>query len=209
MRKTDSPTTVYTLTIVGTAFVRDPQTALKSEKPYRVQVVMDREQVAEGALSQFAKHWARDNMPAVLPGYVNLYTFGVESCVTSDGKLPHDINLMNQFDLASFISNQEYPIETELYEDVNSLRQAVLLYEQDKPAFSAQQDRSMKLKGKHIQLRKRMRELNPRMEAKEMVYTNIAPGVVLGAVKLEDAPDEEAYVPVSSPSAAKARDAKL
>jgi len=184
---------IYTLTIEGTAFVRDPVTGVKSTKPYTVQVNMDREQVSEGALSQFKRHWAPDNMKHILAGYEGLYEFKITNCVASDGSIPRDLKLMNRFDLLRHINNQEYDIIEELYEDTDALRQAVMDYEADRAAYIAQQEKLMKLHGKSIRLRKRMAELNPPLTPKEAPATNIM-------VTLDPPAVDEPTEPVKQPA---------
>lgn len=96
------------------------------EKPYKVTITMPDTQVEKGALHQFIKHYAPRMMPKIYKDYQNLFTFEIVNAVcTSSEKEATNIQVMPRDCLATFVIDNELPVELELYADADDLRHAI------------------------------------------------------------------------------------
>ena len=182
----------YDVTIAGTAFVRDPNTNNKTTKPYRCTITLNRQQVEAGPVSVFAKHFAPKILPKALPGYVNLETHELVQTVTSNGVPVRDTRLMNRLDMELYIAERGYDIYIDLYQDSDSLRQAIIDIESDPSGFQKNQDKIMGIRKESIDLSKSINLLNPQDEFDFSDPLNIRKKVKVELAPVEEAPEAKA-----------------
>ena len=98
----------------------------KTQKPYRVKVVIPDRIINKGPHHLFVKYYAPKLMPALYPGYDNLYTFEIESATcTDEDKERNTVSIMSREQLLAYIIDNDLPVEAELYPDSADLRQAI------------------------------------------------------------------------------------
>lgn len=134
-------------------------------KPYDITVKMDHAMLKEhGALSAFKNFIAPEVMPIKYPDYQErgLVTFKVVKYKCSHPEVAQDnIHLLDREALVAFIEENEYPITSDLYEDAEGLRQAIMDYEVDPDGYTkvTEPNRARKHGGK-LRLRQIGRQLN-------------------------------------------------
>lgn len=104
-------------------------------KTYDITVPCSHELIQKhGALSAFKNYLAPEAMPLKYPDYQEkgLVTFKiVKSKCDNPELIKNNIHLLDFSGLVLYIEENEYQITTELYEDAETLRQAIEEYEQD------------------------------------------------------------------------------
>lgn len=150
---------VYEVTIGGLYFgSRDGETDLF---PYEVTVVMDQEMVDQGVLSAFCKYYAQDAIGSKHSNYIRYYTHEVRRTVVfgSPDTPITDLSLFNYDQLVAHVAAEELPIETALYEDAGTLRDAIERQKKDPDIFARAQEKLSGRKSKTVKLKSKAREL--------------------------------------------------
>jgi len=151
---------VYEILVEGLYFANDGEKNV--QKTYSVKANIGQKHVEAGALSVFKNLIAPDLMPQQYPDYQGLYTHELKYCrdVNNPDEIPNDPRLMNLPQLVAYIQHNELPIQVNLYADVQDLQQALLDYNDDAEQFLKAQDKRKELRGKDLELKAELAELN-------------------------------------------------
>jgi hypothetical protein len=118
----------------------------KNDLPYKEKKI-----IADSPLSLFRRDYAPIVMPQKYPDYQALQTFEIKSVrSTHPDMLKENIALMNFQSLVNYIEERELEIETGLYDDTGSLRNAIQQYKTDREGFLSIQEQIHKRKGKKV-----------------------------------------------------------
>lgn len=149
----------YLVTIAGQLEYKEDNVEKRAN--YEETVLMDHEQVAEGPVSQFMKHYAPEIFPAKIEGFKRVETHHIVKSVDADDEdAPiEDLNLMNREMLIDYIENEELEIDPSLCEDAESIRQAITDYEDNPEAFLKAQAAKKEKRGADIVLKSKAKEL--------------------------------------------------
>lgn len=137
-----SDDTVYEVEYAGMYYAPDPARQGRLLKPYRVKAKVDKATSDKhGFLSPFVNAIAPKMMPKAFQDYLGLHTHFVEGVknLTHPGQEMEDPTIMGRAQLEEYVENENLPVEVELYQDVDALRQAVIDCEEDEESFKKQQ----------------------------------------------------------------------
>lgn len=153
----------YRFTIGGFFFATDQ--GQNVQKPYEVRGIEMSHKLAikDGALCVFKNDIAPEIMPLLFPGYIGLATHEIREQVCTNPSRKSSIKVMSHADMLRYIDEEEVPVELGLYQDADSLRQALLDWKEDPQGFVDRQAKTMEIKGPSMERRTEARTLNSKL----------------------------------------------
>lgn len=166
MTKHRNPDKQYDVTYKGEYFTT--KDGHQVTEPYEETIKITQKMVnANGPLVPFVRHWAPVHMRQKHKGYTGLATHYIKEAKVSGNpkEAIQDPRLMNHTQMLQHIMEEELPINTVLHADDDSLRQAILDWEdavrkRDEDGFLKQQEKQLSVKKDRIDLRNEVLMLN-------------------------------------------------
>lgn len=136
----------------------------KEYKDYRIQVQLPGSAKGAGFLSVIRNEILSNQiaMQRKFVGWKRFRTHVITDVknLTKGGKQVRELRLMNRAQIVLYIESKGFEIDTDLYETVTDLRQALVDYRADEDAFLAQQEKKRLLSGNVIKIRRQVARLN-------------------------------------------------
>lgn len=146
----------FLVTVEGQYYAR-AQGEIKGKilKNYKIQVILPS---AEGALSIIKHKVLERKLPKIYPDYITYRTHTILEIEDLSGRTKTDkLNMMGKKDIADYVANAGLPVQTETYESILELRQAVVDCETDREGFLKRDKRRLEDR----QLTQTLLALNP------------------------------------------------
>ena len=142
LSKADRDKTKYFITMSGLYFSRSTDGI--TEEPYELKFIMTHKQTETLIPQAFFKHdrEVQTVMKSKYPNFLGRFsTFHVVKAECERPELLADnIHLLNRLELEEYVEDNDLPIEVQLHDDAEQLRQAIKDYKKDKEGFEKQQE---------------------------------------------------------------------
>lgn len=140
----------------------------KAKKPYTIEVRLTEKQAEK--MRSFMRRVALPSLlPRKYPDYKRFRTIEIAKVVDLQaGKgAPKSLELMGLADLKNYIGENALPINTDLYYQLESLRQAIKSYKLEPEAFMKEQAQLLEQHKEEIEMRKDFDAINPKTPVSE------------------------------------------
>jgi hypothetical protein len=202
-QKAKKEQTLYLVTIEGEYYATVG--GQKAIKPYKVELKMDEMAKQAGFLSAALQKLGDNDallvrvLRARHPDYKRYRTHHQTNVLNlTTGEPPKELGLMNRKQIISFLSiNPEVPIETDLYPQIEELRQALRDWQDNPESFLKRQEARKTLRGPEFALAKSLDALNPGIDTPQFTEAEKIAAVSAAPVPLFN---PEAALPAYEPT---------